>query len=112
MTEIKFMDLSAPRRSTYAAGQIPSLQPRNAAEIPLAEYAVAMAIDVPRLVLYSRVSRDLEDWVERSKAEVMQHEEEAAKMTPELFIEYFHADKEGQLELLASVLTLMDYALF
>ncbi|KAF9072774.1 Spc7 kinetochore protein-domain-containing protein [Rhodocollybia butyracea] len=78
MTDIKFMDLSAPRRSTYAAGQIPSLQPRNAAEIPLAEYAVAMAIDVPQLVLYSRVSRDLEDWVERSRADVMQHEEDAA----------------------------------
>ncbi|KAJ4485552.1 Spc7 kinetochore protein-domain-containing protein [Lentinula aciculospora] len=98
MTGIKFMDLSAPRRSTYAT-QIPSRQPRNPSEISLAEYAVAMAIDVPQLVLYSRVARDLEGWIEQSKLEFQQAEEEASKVTPLLFAEYARADQEGQADL-------------
>ncbi|KAJ3923135.1 Spc7 kinetochore protein-domain-containing protein [Lentinula edodes] len=98
MTGIRFMDLSAPRRSTYAS-QIPSRQPRNPSEIPLAEYAVAMAIDIPQLVLYSRVARDLEGWIEQSKVEFRQAEEEAAKVTPLLFAEYLRTDEEGQKDL-------------
>ncbi|KAJ3860127.1 Spc7 kinetochore protein-domain-containing protein [Lentinula novae-zelandiae] len=98
MTGIRFMDLSAPRRSTYAS-QIPSRQPRNPSEIPLADYAVAMAIDIPQLVLYSRVARDLEGWIEQSKLEFRQAEEEAAKVTPLLFAEYFRTDEEGQRDL-------------
>ncbi|KAJ3815669.1 Spc7 kinetochore protein-domain-containing protein [Lentinula aff. lateritia] len=98
MTGIRFMDLSAPRRSTYAS-QIPSRQPRNLSEIQLAEYAVAMAIDIPQLVLYSRVARDLEGWIEQSKLEFRQAEEEAAKVTPLLFAEYLRTDEEGQRDL-------------
>ncbi|KAJ3993782.1 Spc7 kinetochore protein-domain-containing protein [Lentinula boryana] len=98
MTGIRFMDLSAPRRSTYAS-QIPSRQPRNSSEIPLAEYAVAMAIDVPQLVLYSRVARDLQEWIEQSKIGFLQAEEEASKVTPLLFAEYLRTDQEGQMDL-------------
>ncbi|KAJ7923050.1 Spc7 kinetochore protein-domain-containing protein [Mycena leptocephala] len=97
ITGIKFMDeLDAPRRSIHQ----PSRQARPPAEIPLAEYAVAMSINVPELVLYSAVSNDLQGWMDQSKAVFSQAEEEAAKMTPELFTEYIRADEEGQAELL------------
>jgi kinetochore protein Spc7/SPC105 len=100
MTGIKFMDeLNAPRRSIYPSQQ-PIRQPRNPSEIPLADYVTAMAIDIPQLVLYSRVSKDLEGWMAKRKIVFAQVEEEAAKATPELFVEYVRADEEGQAELL------------
>ena len=103
MTGIKFMDeLTAPRRSMHPSQQ-PIRQPRNPADIPLAEYVTAMAIDVPQLELYSRVSKDLEAWMTKSKVVFAQAEEEAAKVTPELFVEYARADEEGQAELLVSI---------
>ncbi|KAF9535483.1 Spc7 kinetochore protein-domain-containing protein [Crepidotus variabilis] len=100
MTGIKFMDeLTAPRRSLHPGSQ--SLrQPRNIADIPLAEYVTAMAIDVPQLDLYSRVSKDLEGWMQKSKVVFAEAEEEAEKVTPELFVEYARADEEGQAELM------------
>ncbi|KAJ6626901.1 Spc7 kinetochore protein-domain-containing protein [Mycena sp. CBHHK59/15] len=97
ITGIKFMDeLDAPRRSIHQ----PSRQARPPAEIPLAEYAVAMSIDLPELGLYSAVSNDLQGWMDQSKAVFAQAEEEASKMTPELFTEYIRADEDGQNELL------------
>ncbi|KAF5377618.1 hypothetical protein D9615_005105 [Tricholomella constricta] len=100
MTGIRFMDeLTAPRRSTHPSQQN-ALQPRDVREVPLAEYVTAMGMDVPQLVLYSRVSKDLEAWIEKSKADFEQAEDEAAKITPELFTEYSRADEEGQAELL------------
>ncbi|KAG6868547.1 hypothetical protein C0993_001243 [Termitomyces sp. T159_Od127] len=100
MTGIKFMDeLTAPRRSMHPSQQtVP--QPREPETIPLAEYVVAMGVDTPQLSLYSRVSKDLEAWIEKSKADFLQAEDEAAKITPELFTEYSRADEEGQAELL------------
>lgn len=92
-------EITAPRRSTHPSQQ-PTRQPRNSADIPLAEYVTAMGIEVPQLVLYSRVSKDLQAWVEKSKADFAQAEDEAAKITPELFTEYSRADEEGQAELL------------
>ena len=65
-----------------------------------ADYVIAMAIDIPQLVLYSRVSRDLEGWIAKRKIVFAQVEGEAAKVTPELFVEYARADEEGQAELL------------
>ncbi|KDR84860.1 hypothetical protein GALMADRAFT_233294 [Galerina marginata CBS 339.88] len=100
MTGIRFMDeLTAPRRSMHPSQQ-PVHQPRNSADIPLAEYVTAMAIDIPQLDLYSRVSKDLEGWMAKSKVVFAQAEEEAAKVTPELFVEYARADEEGQAELM------------
>jgi len=94
-------ELTAPRRSIHPSQQ--SLQqPRNPVDIPLAEYVTAMAIDIPQLDLYSRVSKDLESWMAKSKVVFAQAEEEAAKVTPELFVEYARADEEGQEELLVS----------
>lgn len=92
-------EITAPRRSIHPSQQ-PIRQPRNASEIPLAEYVTAMAIDIPQLVLYSRVSKDLEGWMAKRKSVFAQVEEEAAKVTPELFVEYARADEEGQAELL------------
>ncbi|KAG5651555.1 hypothetical protein H0H81_008233 [Sphagnurus paluster] len=100
MTGIKFMDeLTAPRRSTHPSQQAVT-QPRKPEEVSLAEYVVAMGMDIPELVLYSRVSKDLQAWIEKSKADFAQAEDEAAKITPELFTEYSRADEEGQAELL------------
>ncbi|KAJ2928832.1 hypothetical protein H1R20_g8128, partial [Candolleomyces eurysporus] len=100
MTGIKFMDeLTAPRRSIHPS-QNPTRQPREPQDIPSSEYVVAMAIDIPQLELYTRVSRDLEAWMEKSKSVFADAEEEAAKITPELFVEYAKADEEGQAELL------------
>ena len=103
MTAIKFMDeLTAPRRSTHPSQQ-PNCQARNPDDIPLSDYVIAMGIDVPQLILYSRVSKDLQAWVEKSKADFAQAEDEAAKITPELFTEYSRADEEGRAELLVGL---------
>ena len=59
-----------------------------------------MAIDIPQLVLYLQVSKDLEGWMAKCKIVFAEVEEEAIESTPELFIEYARADKEGQAELL------------
>ncbi|PPQ62802.1 hypothetical protein CVT24_000496 [Panaeolus cyanescens] len=100
MTNIKFMDeLTAPRKSMHPSQQT-SRQPRNPSEIPMADYVVAMAIDVPQLELYTRVSRDLEAWMAKSKSAFAEAEEEASKLTPELFVEYARADEEGQHDLI------------
>jgi kinetochore protein Spc7/SPC105 len=110
MTGIKYMDeLAAPRRSLHPGIQ-PIPQSRNVSDIPLAEFVTAMAIDVPQLDLYSRVSRDLEAWIEKSKIVFTQAEEEAAKVTPELFIEYARADEVGREELGVNSFPLYDFS--
>jgi Spc7 kinetochore protein len=106
MTGIRFLDeLSAPRRSTILASQLQSTQRRaslQTAETTMADYVVAMAIDVPQLELYSHVAADLQRWIEHSKEIYGQVEEEAAKVTPMLFREYSMADEQTQAELLVS----------
>jgi len=95
-------ELTAPRRSMHPG--FGNRQARNPADIPLTEYYIAMGIDVPQLGLFTRVSKDLEGWITRSKVEFVQAEEEAAKITPELFIEFTRADEEGQAELLVGTM--------
>ena len=92
-------EITAPRRSTHPS-QLPVRQARNHEDISLSDYVAAMGIDVPQLILYSRVSKDLQAWVEKSRADFVQAEDEAAKITPELFTEYSKADEEGREELL------------
>ncbi|KAG6332019.1 hypothetical protein ID866_7070, partial [Astraeus odoratus] len=55
MTGIRFMDeIAAPRRSTVHASALrPSRRASTEAQIPLAEYVIAMAVDVPQLELYT-----------------------------------------------------------
>ncbi|KAE9409333.1 hypothetical protein BT96DRAFT_589066 [Gymnopus androsaceus JB14] len=98
MTGIGFVELTAPRRSLHPS-QISSQKPRNPTEASLAECANVMAIELPQLVLYSRVCQDIEERIQKSKADFEQMEDEAAKMTPELFLEYSGADQESQKEL-------------
>lgn len=102
MTGIRFMDeIAAPRRSTVHSSALrPSRRQSVESEIPLSEYVVAMAVDVPQLELYTHVSKDLQVWIERIKCIYKEAEEEALKMTPELFQEFVVADEEGQNELL------------
>ncbi|KAF5375271.1 hypothetical protein D9758_000082 [Tetrapyrgos nigripes] len=99
MTDIKFMDeLTAPRRSMHPSQQA-QRQPRNPDEIGLAEYAVASSIDTPQLALYTRVANDLEGWMKQSKTNFEQCEEEAGRMTPQLFTEFSSAGEKEQEEL-------------
>ncbi|KAA1468477.1 hypothetical protein DENSPDRAFT_814750 [Dentipellis sp. KUC8613] len=103
MTGIRFMDeIAAPRRSTIHPSQLQSLRRSSVpeADIPLADYMIAMTVDVPQLEQYSRVVKDLQSWIENSKEIYRQAEEEAAKFTPTLFREYSMADEEVQEELL------------
>lgn len=103
MTGIRFMDeITAPRRSTIHPS---ALRPRRHSsptdsDIPLAEYVIAMSVDVPQLELYTYVSKDLEAWIERSKGIFHEAEAEAEKISPELFREFVSAGEDGQAELL------------
>jgi hypothetical protein len=106
MTGIRFMDeIIVPRRSSIHHGHArksrgSSLSEVQTPSVPLADYCVAMNVDAPQLELYTHVARDLEAWIARSKVHYTQAEEEALRMTPELFREYANADEEGQAELL------------
>ncbi|KAG1754974.1 Spc7 kinetochore protein-domain-containing protein, partial [Suillus paluster] len=94
-------EIAAPRRSTVHPSALrPSRRQSTESEIPLSEYVIAMAVDVPQLELYTHVSKDLQVWIERIKGIYKEAEEEALKMTPELFQEFVLADEEGQNELL------------
>jgi hypothetical protein len=94
-------EIAAPRRSTVHSSALrPSRRQSTESEIPLSEYVVAMAVDVPQLELYTHVSKDLQLWIERIKGIYKEAEDEALKMTPELFQEFVMADEEGQNELL------------
>ncbi|KAH7915151.1 Spc7 kinetochore protein-domain-containing protein [Hygrophoropsis aurantiaca] len=101
MTGIRFMDeIAAPRRSTMHPSSRGRRRSSIDTDVPLADYAVAMAVDVPQLELYTHVSKDLQAWIERINAIYQEAEEEALKMTPELFLEFVSADEDGQAELL------------
>ncbi|KAF9229625.1 hypothetical protein BS17DRAFT_688618 [Gyrodon lividus] len=102
MTGIRFMDeIAVPRRSTIHPSALrPSRRASTEADIPLAEYVIAMTVDVPQLELYTHVSKDLQTWIERIKEIYKDAQEEALKMTPQLFEEFITADESGQAELL------------
>lgn len=104
MTGIRFMDeITAPRRSTIHPSALhprPHSSTAESDDVPLAEYVVAMSVDVPQLELYTYVGKDLEAWIERSKDIFQEAEAEAEKITPELFREFVSAPEDGQAELL------------
>jgi kinetochore protein Spc7/SPC105 len=50
-------------------------------------YVVGHDIDIPQMELYSRVSKNLQKWIEKSKEDYKEAEEEVLKATPELFEE-------------------------
>ncbi|KAH9853039.1 Spc7 kinetochore protein-domain-containing protein [Lenzites betulinus] len=129
MTGIRFMDeltMPKPRRSTVLPGQLrprarrrSSSTTRDAAgsvgpgaggedeeAIPLAEFAVALAVDMPRLDLYGAVARDLTAYIQECKKIYREAEEEAFKVTPSLFKEFAAVD-EGEQAMLIHQLKLI-----
>jgi kinetochore protein Spc7/SPC105 len=109
MTDIRFMDeITAPRRSVHPASR-PA--PREPSTIPLAEYVIAHDIDIPQMELYSHVSKDLQKWIEKSKEDYKEAEEEVQKVTPELFEEFRDTDEEGKAELLVCLVDLEELML-
>ncbi|KAI0359036.1 hypothetical protein OH77DRAFT_1509753 [Trametes cingulata] len=121
MTDIRFMDeltIHKPRRSTVLPGQLrPRARRRSSSTardlgassgadaqqggedeeaIPLAEFAVAMAVDMPRLDLYTAVARDLMAYIQECKKIYREAEEEALKVTPSLFKEFASVDETEQ----------------
>ncbi|KAH9912257.1 Spc7 kinetochore protein-domain-containing protein [Epithele typhae] len=112
MTGIRFMDeltMPRPRRSTVGPGQLRPRRRRrsSAAEelgesvaeedpIPLAEFAIAMAVDMPRIDLYTAITRDLTAYIQECKKIYSEAEEEALKDTPSLFREFANVDESEQ----------------
>jgi kinetochore protein Spc7/SPC105 len=110
MTGIRFMDeIAAPRRSVHPSQLRQSSRARRSSSggvpenIPMAEYVTATMVNIPQLKLYTRVAKDLQAWIEQSKTVYEQAEEEAAKLTPQLFTEYSQANEEGQEQLLVRI---------
>ncbi|KAI0828296.1 Spc7 kinetochore protein-domain-containing protein [Trametes gibbosa] len=129
MTGIRFMDeltMPKPRRSTVLPGQLrPRARRRSSSTtrdasnsmgpgaggedeeaIPLAEFAVALAVDMPRLDLYGAVARDLTAYIQECKKIYREAEEEAYKVTPSLFKEFAAVD-EGEQAMLIHQLKLI-----
>ena len=94
-------DLTAPRRSIHPS-QLPTRQPREPKDIPLSEYAIAVAIDIPQFGLYTRVSRDLQAWMTRSKEDLESLEDDVAKVSPGLFLEYMRTPDGDRPDFLVS----------
>ena len=109
MTNIRFMDeITAPRRSMIQPGlglrnrrrSLTSSHSEETEHIPLAEFMVAMAVDVPQLELYHDLAGQLSAWVEESKRICGQAEEDVLKVTPALFREFSEADELEKQDLL------------
>lgn len=101
LTGIRFMDeITAPRRSSIHPS---TTQHRRSsfgtADVPLSAYFSSLAVDLPQLTLYNRVSQELQEWIEKSKEDFAADDEDALQVTPELFREYAMADEEGRREL-------------
>lgn len=100
MTGIRFMeDLAAPRRSIHPGNR----RSLGGAEPGLGTYAVAQAVSLPQLDLYSSVARDLESWIETSQANNKAIETDVAACTPELFREFVTAGEDEQTELITQL---------
>ena len=90
MTGTEFMEhLVAPRRSSIHPSLLASSSTSdNAQDIPLADYVVAMFVDLPRWTLYDEVSKDLQERIETFKEFYWKAEEDVKKDTPDLFKEF------------------------
>ncbi|KAL6299649.1 Spc7 kinetochore protein-domain-containing protein [Sparassis latifolia] len=106
MTGIRFMDeltMPKPRQSVVPPMQLRSRARRRSSSefvaeqdedpIPLAEFSIAMAVEVPQLEIYTAVVNDLTAWIGNSKKICLEAERETEKDTPELFREFAAADE-------------------
>ena len=109
MTGTEFMEhLVAPRRSSIHPSLLASsTTPDNAQDIPLADYVVAMFVDLPHWTLYDEVSKDLQDRVEAFKEFYQKAEEDVKKDTPDLFREFVESDNSFREALIVSSLALI-----
>lgn len=114
MTGIRFMDeltMPKPRQSVVPPQHLRTRgRRRSSAEfseaeedpIPLAEFSVAMAAELPRLELFTAVANDLSAWIEESKKICAEAERETEKVTPELFRDFVAADESEKALLIVS----------
>ncbi|KIY67492.1 hypothetical protein CYLTODRAFT_353026 [Cylindrobasidium torrendii FP15055 ss-10] len=101
MTGIQFMDnLRAPRKSVRST-KMSQIRPLE--NISLSEQAMAVLLELPQLMLYSRVGHELQEWITQNSEVYSKMEEEALEATPELFIEYARAEEDEQADLRQSL---------
>lgn len=109
MTGTEFMEhLVAPRRSSIHPSLLASSSTSDSAqEIPLADYVVAMFVDLPHWILYDEVSKDLQERIDAFKEFYQKAEEDVKKDTPGLFKEFVESDDSFKEALIVSSLVLM-----
>lgn len=100
--------LVAPRRSSVHPSLLAAPATSDAQEIPLADYVVAMFVDLPHWTLYDEVSKDLQDRIEAFKEFYRKAEEDVKKDTPDLFREFVESDDSFKEALIVSSLILTD----
>jgi hypothetical protein len=104
MTGTEFMEhLVAPRRSSIHPSLLASSSTSDhAQEIPLADYVVAMFVDLPHWILYDEVSKDLQERIDAFKEFYKKAEEDVKKDTPDLFREFVESDDSFKEALIVS----------
>lgn len=103
MTGTEFMEhLVAPRRSSIHPSLLASATSDHAQEVPLADYVVAMFVNLPHWTLYDEVSKDLQERVESFKEFYQKAEEDVRKDTPDLFREFVESDDSFKEALIVS----------
>ena len=100
--------LVAPRRSSVHPSLLAAPATSDAQEIPLADYVVAVFVDLPHWTLYDEVSKDLQDRIEAIKEFYRKAEEDVRKDTPDLFREFVESDDSFKEALIVSSLILTD----
>ena len=105
MTGTEFMEhLVAPRRSSIHPSLLATSATSDAQDIPLADYVVAMFVDLPHWTLYDEVSKDLQERIEAFKEFYRKAEEDVKKDTPDLFREFVESDDSFKEALIVSSL--------
>lgn len=69
-------------------------------EATIPETIKALVMTIPQSEIYIKISTNLQSWIDGSKKNYQQAEEDAAKATPGLFKEYALTNDEGRSELL------------
>lgn len=103
MTGTEFMEhLVAPRRSSIHPSLLASSSTSDPQDVPLADYVVAMFVDLPHWTLYDEVSKDLQERIDAFKEFYQKAEEDVKKDTPDLFKEFVESDDSFKEALIVS----------
>ena len=100
--------LVAPRRSSIHPSLLATSTTSDAQDTPLADYVVAMFVDLPHWTLYDEVSKDLQERIEAFKEFYQKAEEDVKKDTPDLFKEFVESDDSFKEALIVSCLVFVD----